>query len=493
MLSEFKKLGKHTIIYSTGIFLGKVAGFLLIPVYTHYLTPKDYGILELLDLTGFFIGEFFGMGLSESILRYYSSYPEEKDKNTIVSTAIIFSFISGTILTIIIFWQSEFLAKAILISDDYAYFICILAINLFLGSLVGIMQSTLRAQQRSVFFMTISLTKTAIALFLNICFVAFFQLGVKGILYSTLITSSLIGIYLSVTVLKWNRLSFQLSRLSQMLKYGLPFLPNGILMFVFNWSDRYILRIYSDMETIGLYALGYRIGMIVVFLVSTPFNLIWRPFVFDTEKKSDSKSIFSRFATYYLLILLAVGLLVATLSKEIITILADPSYLNAYTVIPLIVLSMIFMCSDNVFQIGILLKRKTHYLPFITAIAATANVMLNFLLIPKYNMMGAALATMFSFFIYILSIYLVSQKILAIPFEIRRIGKIFFYAVLLFFFANLFNFHGAFFSLILKGTIVVFSFPLILYFTDFFLAEEIIQLKRGFKFLSSYVTKQFER
>ena len=83
MLSELKKLSKHTLIYGTGILLGKAIGFFLIPLYTHYLTPRDYGILELLDLTGYIMGEFFGMGLSESILRYYPYYSEEKDKKAV--------------------------------------------------------------------------------------------------------------------------------------------------------------------------------------------------------------------------------------------------------------------------------------------------------------------------------------------------------------------------------------------------------------------------
>jgi len=493
MLSELKKLSKHTLIYGTGILLGKAIGFFLIPLYTHYLTPRDYGILELLDLTGYIMGEFFGMGLSESILRYYPYYSEEKDKKAVVSTAITFNFILGIIFTVTILCASKFLAKIILASKEYAYLFRILAINLFLGSIVGIMKSVLQVQQRSTFLTSISLIRTAIALFLNICFVALFKLDVKGILYSTLITSSLISAYLAVTILRYTSFSFQLSKLIKMLKYGLPFLPNGILMFIFNWSDRYILRIYSNMESIGLYALGYKIGMIAVFLISIPFNLIWRAYIFDVEKKPNAKLIYSRFATYYLLILLTVSLLIATLSKEIITILAAPSYLSAYKVIPLIVLSMVFMCSDNVFQVGILLKRKTHYLPTITAIAAFTNVFLNFILIPKYNMMGAALATAISFFVYILATYFVAQKIYFIPFETKRIEKILFCAILLFFFTNVFAFHSMFLSFVIKGIVTVSVFPFMLYFTGFLLPEEKVYLVHGFKFLRGYVIRPFTK
>lgn len=154
---------------------------------------------------------------------------------------------------------------------------------------------------------------------------------------------------------------------------------------------------------------------------------------------------------------------------------------------------MVFMCSDNVFQVGILLKRKTHYLPTITAIAAFTNVFLNFILIPKYNMMGAALATAISFFVYILATYFVAQKIYFIPFEIKRIEKILFCAILLFFFTNVFAFHSMFLSFVIKGIVTVSIFPFMLYFTGFLLPEEKVYLVHGFKFLRGYVIRPFTK
>ena len=121
MLSELKKLSKHTLIYGTGILLGKAIGFFLIPLYTHYLTPKDYGILELLDLTGYIIGYFVGLGIDQAILRYYNITNKKEERDEVLSTALIFNIFFGTFLVSVLLPTSKILSRYILGSTQYAY------------------------------------------------------------------------------------------------------------------------------------------------------------------------------------------------------------------------------------------------------------------------------------------------------------------------------------------------------------------------------------
>ena len=93
MLSHFKKLGKHTLIYGSGLLISKAVGFFLIPLYTHYLTPEDYGILELLDLTAYIIGYLIGLGMTDAILRFYHESESELEKHQIISTALILNIL----------------------------------------------------------------------------------------------------------------------------------------------------------------------------------------------------------------------------------------------------------------------------------------------------------------------------------------------------------------------------------------------------------------
>ena len=492
MLSELKKLSKHTLIYGTGILLGKAIGFFLIPLYTHYLTPKDYGILELLDLTGYIIGYFLGLGINQAILRYYNITNKKEERDEVLSTALIFNIFFGTFLVSVLLPTSKILSRYILGSTQYAYLFSLLFINLLLGSVLGLAKTILRAQQKSLFFTIISLTHTLIAISLNIYFVAIVKIGIKGILYSTLITSILLGSYLTAQILRKCGLKFRVSKLKDMLKYGIPFVPAGISAFILNWSDRYILRLYCNMETIGLYALGYKMGMIIVFLITVPFNLIWNAYIFEVQNRPDAKQIYAHFATYFLFLLFSVGLAISIFARELIVIIADPAYLNAYKVIPLIVLSMVFMCSDNVFQVGLLIKGKSGYLPLTRGLAAIINIILNFLLIPKYGMIGAAFATAISFFICAIAILYAAQKVYYINFEFIRILKISLSAIVIFEISTFVSIDNLWLSIVIKSSILC-IFPIILHILKFLTTEEITFLKNRLRMLHHLVLQNSKK
>jgi O-antigen/teichoic acid export membrane protein len=486
MLSELKKLGKHTIIYGTGMLLGKAIGFFLIPLYTHYLTPKDYGILELIDLTGFVLGYLMGLGIDQAVLRYYNITKKKEGKDEVLSTALIFAMLFGLFIVSILLPASKILSRYILDSTQYTFLFLLLFVNLFLGSILGLAKTALRAQEKSISYTAISLIYTVIAVCLNIYFIAIAQLGIKGILYSTLITSMLLATYLAVQILKESGLKFRVSRLKEMLKYSMPFVPNGILAFILNWSDRYILRIYCDMETIGLYALGYKMGMIIVFLIASPFNLIWNAYIFEVQNRSDARQIYARFATYFLLLLCSAGLAISVFARELIIIISHPSYLNAYKVIPLIVLSMIFMCSDNVFQVGLLVKGKSGYLPVTRGLAAVANVALNFFLIPRYGMLGAAWATAISFFVCAVVILYIAQKIYYINFEFIRLLKLTLAAIIVFQLSSFVSSDNLWLTIVIKFGILC-LFPIFLYVFKFLNTEETVFLKDRLKILHHFV------
>ena len=276
-----------------------------------------------------------------------------------------------------------------------------------------------------------------------------------------------------------------------MLAYGIPFIPAGIFAFILNWSDRYFLRIYSDLETIGLYSLGYRMGMIIVMLIANPFTLVWNAYLFEIEKQSTAKQVYARVATYFVLALCSVGLVISIFARELIVIIAQPSYLNAYTVIPLIVLSMIFMCSDNVFQVGLLIRGKSGYIALSRGLAGMVNLGLNFVLIPGYGMLGAALSTAISFFIYAVAIFYFAQRIYYIDFEFSRLLKVALTAFIVFWVSLFVSTDDLRFSIITKLGILC-LYPALLFLFKFLEGEETVFLKTRLTMLWPLVLRKYK-
>src|SRR5579864_7301393 len=131
MLDEIKKLTKHTSIYSLGNILSKAVGFFLIPFYTHYLTPADYGTLELLDLSTALVGLLLNIWMNSSVVRYYYEYEDEKNRNQVVSTALIATGAAAAVVSCGGMIWARGLSMLILKSPNYYQFIWLISATLF--------------------------------------------------------------------------------------------------------------------------------------------------------------------------------------------------------------------------------------------------------------------------------------------------------------------------------------------------------------------------
>jgi O-antigen/teichoic acid export membrane protein len=471
MFEELKKISSQTLIYAVGILLSKAIGFFLIPLYTHYLTPEDYGILELLELTSFFAGFFIAMGIHNAILRYFAYYDQTRNKYEVISTAILFVSFSGFFITIILVIFSNFFSQLVFDTVKYSYLFSIVFVNLYFGILLELCRTSLRAEGKSVLFTILAVIYTFFAVSLNILFIVVLRLGIKGILYSTFIVQLILLFYLAIYFYPKTKLHFSFSKLKPILKYGIPFIPTGIFLFILNWADRYFLKIYANLEIIGLYSLGYKIGMIVVMLGGFPFSLFWNAYMFDVYKKPDAKKIYSNVMTYYFLVLSFIALGLSCLSKELITILADPAFLKSYLIVPLISFAMVFMTLDNILRVGILTSNKTHFLPYVEGFAAVVHIGLNFLLIPSFGMVGAGISTLLSYVIRANATIFVSNRFYPIQFEYKRLLLIIANVAILIFVSKIIRSETLGWAIAGK-ILIVLIFPVLLYLTNFFQLDE---------------------
>src|ERR1700733_4749926 len=213
LVGELKSLTKHGAIYSFGGVLGKFVGFLMIPLYTHYLSPADYGTLELLDLSGAPLGLAVMMWMNAAIIRYYYEYEDQKNRNEVISTVLIAAAVLGMLSAAggIVFAKQ--LSSLILKTSSYYKFFWLLSITFCFSTLNSVSFSYLKAKQRSGLVTALSVVTMLLSLCLNIYFIAFLKTGVIGILYSTLITTALSALVLTVFTLREIDLRFSFSKL----------------------------------------------------------------------------------------------------------------------------------------------------------------------------------------------------------------------------------------------------------------------------------------
>lgn len=464
-------LAKHSIIYGTGTVISSVVAILLLPIYTRYLTPTDYGIKELIGLTVDIVGILLATAVSSGVLRFYFEYDDEKDRNEVISAATIgLSALAFTAFLVLSFFTKP-MAGYIIDSPELYYYFNISLVSMWLNSVNDVGFGYLRARQKSVLFVLLSLFRMLVTISLNIYFIVFLKLGVLGVLLSTLIVAVMTTCLLNIPILFIVGVRFSRAKLKELVRFGLPSVPAQMGAFIVHLSDRFFLKAFCSIADTGIYSLGYRFGTIPGTFISVPFNQIWQPRRFELYKQQGSEELFGRIFTYYLALISFVGLGVAVLTREVLMIMADPKYWSAYAIVPIIIVANIIYNTNSHINMGILIQKKTKYFAYIDGSNGVFILLLNFLLIPRYGIFGAAYATLIAFIYKTILYYYFSSRIYRIYFEFIRIFKIAGSAVFLFVLCMFLEIDNVYASFVIKGFILLW-FPVVLWGLGFYSQEE---------------------
>jgi O-antigen/teichoic acid export membrane protein len=476
MYDELKKLLKHGSVYSVGIILSKIVSFVMIPLYTNILKPEEYGTLELLNLSIDIISTIMGFGMLAAVMRYYFRLEDSQERNKVISTALLGTASIMAVTAAICLLASGPFSQVIFHNYENAVYLRLMFITMFLGSVIEIPLAYLRILQKSVKFVTIGLVRLILQLGLNILFLVFLRKGVIGVLYSGLITSVLMCLYLVLTTSISTGLRFDRRLYLSMLAYGVPLIISDISAFVLTFSDRFFLNYYTNLTDVGIYSLAYKFGMLISMLFVSPFYQIWGARMFDIYNRPDAKAIISRVLTFFLLAALGVNLIVSLFSKDAIRLMSNPSYWDAYRLIPLISFSYVLNGIIYVISVGILAKGKTKLNALAMVIAMAANIGLNFLLIPHWGKVGAAYATLASYFIRVSVIYYFAQMLFRTRYEWGKIFQMGAISLAILFLSHYIDIQSIPLSLA-ANTILLISFPIFVYAIGIFNSKEKVVIK----------------
>ena len=486
MFEQLLRLLKHSSTYMLGVLGSQAVAFFLIPIYTRYLTPADYGVLELLQVTVGIIAPLSGMGLGTALLFFFSRRDDVEGRKEIISTTLIFLAATSSCLVLALILGANNFSSLLFHSDQYTFYFRLIFLALFFGTLEGIPMAVFRARGESRKYTLFALARFIVATGLYIYFIVGLHMGVLGILLGGLITSAIFCAILLPQITRGLKPRFSKSLLKEMLGYGLPLVPVAFLALIMAASDRYFLQIFCDSTEVGLYSLGYRFGGVLHGLVLGPFQLAWLPFLLSIRQERNAKEVYASVLTYFIVIAMFVALALSILSKEVLMVMATPPFYGAYRVVPLIALSYVlygcFMCVNA----GMYLEKKTKYIPFIVGGGAALNLGLNYLLIPTYGMMGAAIATVSSYLVLLIVAFFVSRRFYPVSYEWSRIGRIFLAAGLVYLGSMFITNDSPIIAGVLKA-LTLLGFPALLFAFKFFKPEEITGAKELLKMAPGYI------
>lgn len=423
MFAEIRRLFTHTTIYGLGDIIGRSISFLLIPLYTHTLSQAEYGLMSLVYVFIGFVNVLYALGLNTAFLRFFIAEKDGEERKKIYSSAVFLLAGTSFVASLCLWFASPFLSGVIFRDPDSTTCMRLVAAILFVDTVAQFPLLVLRSLEKSKHYTAITILRLVTTVALNIVFVLGLRWGVEGILISNLIASACIFLVLLPLSLRYVKRVFSGAILRKMLDFGLPMVPAVLSVLVIDLSDRYILEHFKGLEQVGVYSLGYKLGMIMTFFVSA-FRFAWPPFFLTIAEQEDAKVIYARVLTYFLLVGAAMFLGISLYLKIIMRLFIGEQYWSASPIVPLILLSYLFYGLYVNFTVGTYIQKKTRSILYIAVLAAAINIAFNLLFIPRFGMMGAAAATLLAYISMAVFLFLVNRRMYPIDYEVGRILKI---------------------------------------------------------------------
>lgn len=395
------------------------AGMFLVPIYSRLFTRADYGVIETFNMLINITMLVLPCGLFESLYRFVYESDDRDHRISIYSTT--FNFL---ILLSIVFFSLAFVFRFgitnLLIRDEqYVKLYVLTVLTIILSLFNGYNLEIFRSQFQKYRYLFTSVGTALLLISGGIYFVVFKNEGVSGFFYASVIAQGGFSIVGYVVNRHWLRIRFSKDMLVSMLKYGLPFIPAGLTLVLMKYFDRMIVQRMLGLEDLGLYSMGIKISSMYD-IVGIAFSMAWFPYAMKIIQTEDAQDVFKKMFLKVLVIFGILAGLFCSLSQYLLHILADKKFWDAGGVISLFVLSSTIINLNYVLGLGIFISKKTKYIFIPTMVGGLVNVALCYLLTGPMGIIGAALSSFVGSIVYLVSSYVISQKLYHIEYEIKR-------------------------------------------------------------------------
>jgi O-antigen/teichoic acid export membrane protein len=421
------KLIKQAGIYGLGDLVTNLISFLLIPLYTSYLTPADYGVLQICNISEAILIIIMSLGITSSFFKIYFESKNTEYRKQVIGTAFSIYTIFSLTVTCLMLAVSYFYSNSILgIENRGFYLLNLITLGALFQGYLNLVFANFRAEEKPQYYAIVSILKVLLYTSMNIYFITVLQRNYFGIKEVRLI-SVFISLIITIPYLfKKISFKFNVAIAKKLLQIGVPLGIGAIATWVLNLTDRYMIKLLlpdaTAMSEVGLYSFGDKYTVILKFLIVFPFMQAWGPLMYSYQNDINAKTIYKKIMHYYSFVAGIILLFFVIFAQDLISVLArSESYIQAYKVVPILAFSKLLIGLYVVFTLGVTLTSKTKHIAYSNFLAASINIVLNFFLIIKFGIFGAALASLIAHLIRITYLYHKSQKYYFINWEIKKL------------------------------------------------------------------------
>jgi O-antigen/teichoic acid export membrane protein len=392
MASILKRLLGQTFIYALGDLLTRGFGLVLIPVYALYLSPRDFGIMSVGTAITNVLGIVIGLGLAASITRYYYEWENDSERRALFGTVwIVLLFASGA-MSLLLERLGPRLSSALFPGVPFLPYVRLAIWTAFGAHLSIVPQALFRVRGQARYFAAFNVAQFTVLSGIALYLIIFRHAGAAGSMLAAFLASAITGLAYIAVAIRNIDFRIDLSKLKLALVLGLPLVPHLLMHWVLSLSDRLILSRYATLEEVGVYSLGYQLGQ-PIFIIAVAINNAWVPFFYENLSRREMRHRITRTATYLVAGTTLLALVAAVAVPGVITEVTPPSYHAAVLVVPWVLLAGLMQLLYYIWVNALFYSKNVNWIPLTTMLAATMNIAMNILLVPRYGMIAAALST----------------------------------------------------------------------------------------------------
>lgn len=425
-MDRFKLFIENFLVYGLGGMISKIVPFIMLPIITRLMPNAFYfGLNDISTVVVSFGQALAIMGMYDAMFRMFFEKEDENYRKQICSTALTFTCITSVIIFVLMCIFQKPLSQLFFSDRKYANLLYLSAISILIGSTNSIVSAPTRMQNKRKVFLITNFLSPIISYSISI------PLLLKGYYIIALPLASILSA-LSVEVVfavlnrNWFRFNINKKLLKEMLMIAIPLVPNFLVYWVFNSSDRLMISKLIGTDWNGIYAVGAKIGQASQ-LIYTAFAGGWQFFAFSTMKDKDQVQLTSNVFEYLGLITFAAGMIMAAISRLLFAILFSEEYLEGFIVMPYLFVAPLLLMLYQVVVNQFLVIKKTWPSVIILSVGAVSNVVINAVLIPCIGIEGAAIGTFMGYVVSIIAVIMVLEKM-----HLVQISRKFLICVMLF-------------------------------------------------------------
>lgn len=400
-MGRYSRLGKNTLLVLLGNAGSKLIGLIMLPLYTRWLTVGDYGLTDVLNVYVSLLIGVISCCIGESLF-IFPKDTDEKQKREYFSSGVAFliiMLIATAIIFFILYNFSHYKSISNSFFDNiwlvYSMIVCMLSQQV-------IQQFTRSLDKMTIYSMTGIVVTLATAGF---AFVFIPHYGVYGYVVSinfAYICGALYSFFFSGSYKYLSYHSIKRERCSEMLKYSIPLIPNGIMWWLVGALNRPIMELNVGLEGIGLYAVANKFPGIITMLF-TVFCTSWQISVIEEYGKEGFEQFYNKVFRFVAFLLFGVLIIITLSSKVLITIFTTPDYYSAWVFVPLLTLGALLSSISSMGGMVFSAEKQSKYYFYSSIWGALIAVIANIILIPLFGVLGAAISPVLSFFVMAVS------------------------------------------------------------------------------------------